>query len=825
MLKNYFKIALRSLRKQKVVSTVTIGSLAVGLACCILLFLYVEREWTYDRFHTDTDRIYRVVAVETTPGGDRVRTAQGKVGTGPALMGAFPEIEAVVRFTRRDVSITAGTHTFEERVTLADPSVLTVFDGFRLRYGDAATALDDPGSVVLSVEAARHYFGTDQAVGRRLSIAFENGTLEATVTGVVEAPRSGSSIPFEVALPFSNLEKEFSAQVWDLISADLPLARTYVRLSETVDVEALEERIGALMATRAEGESKVFTSGQNETSGYRLQPLTAVHLDPTVRGGLAPAGSPAYSYVLSGIALLVLLLACINFMTLSLGRSAGRAREVGIRKTVGAQREQVAFQFWGEALLTTALALVLGVALAWGMLPVFSRLVEQELHLGLLEGPALWIALVGLVAAVGLGAGGYPALILSRFAPVPVLRGQGGGRPGRGNRLAQALVVGQFALSVALVAGALVMAEQLSYLAERSLYANPAQIVRIDAGDEAAGTDHYDADDPTFYDRFRQEALRRSPVEAVTGATIAFPGTAMPNDLNLGDTARVRAYMNGVGEDFFDVMGVGLVAGRGLALGASAASRQPAVVNRALVRAMGWPSAEAALGQTLPLEMRLGRGDVAEATEIVGVVEDFAFQTLHEEIAPLVLVPLVQMPHPADVVFARFPAGRTGEALAELEEVWRAVAPDGVPFTYAFLDEVVREQYAAERRWQALVRYAAALALLISCAGLFGLALLAVRRREKEIGIRKVLGASAAGVAALVARQFVFLVGVGFALAVPLAWLGAQRWLDTFAYRIELGVVPFLLAGLAVLVVATMTVGYQALRASRLDPVHSLRSE
>ena len=824
MLKNYLKIAFRTLRKQKVVSAVTIGSLAVGLACCLLLFLYVEREWTYDRFHADADRIYRVVGVEVLPSGEHVRTASGKVGTGPALAEAFPEIEEVVRFTRRDVSITVGPNTFEERVTLADSSALAVFDGFRLRHGGAQTALDDPSSVVLSVEAAQRYFGTDQALGRHLRIAFEEEALEATVTGVVEAPSSGSSIPFEIVLPFDNLEKEFSAQVWSMISADLPLARTYVRLSETADVEALERRMAALMETRAEGEPKVVVSGQNKTLGYRLQPLTAVHLDPSVKSGLAPTSNPAYSYTLSGIALLVLLLACINFMTLSLGRSAGRAREVGIRKTVGAQREQVAFQFWGEALLTTALALVLGVALTSGMLPLFNRLTGQELQLGLLDGPVLWVALAGLVAVVGLVAGGYPALVLSRFDPVPVLRGHGGGHLGGGSRLAQALVVVQFALSVALVAGALVMAKQLGYLTKNSLHVDAAQVVRISAGAKAAGTDSYDADDPTFYDRFRHEALRQGHVEAVAGASISFPGNAMPNNLRLGDTASVRVHMNGVSENFLQVMEVGLVAGRGFESGASA-SRQPALVNRALVRAMGWPSAEAALGQELPLEIRLGRGGVAEATEIVGVVEDFAFLTLHEEIAPLVLVPLAQMPHPAEAVFVRFPAERTGEVLASLEEVWRAMAPASVPFAYEFLDEIVRRQYEAERQWQALVRYAAVLALLVSCAGLFGLALLAVRRREKEIGIRKVLGASAAGVVALVARQFALLVAAGFVLAVPLAWLGARRWLQTFAYRTEVGAGPFLVAGLAVLAVAMATVGYQALRAARLDPVHSLRSE
>jgi putative ABC transport system permease protein len=826
VLRNYLKVALRALRKQKVVSIVTIGSLAVGLACCLLLFLYVQQEWTYDQFHEHADRIHRVVNVEETPGGKRVRTAQGKAAVGPMLAENVAGIEQAVRFTETSVDLTVGAQTFEgEDVTLADSSVFEVFDGFRLRRGNEQTALAQPGSVVLTEEAAQRFFGEKNPMGRRLRVAFNADTLAATVTGLLDAPPKNSSLPFEVVLPLENMKKNYPAQIWDAVSANISFARTYVRLAESADAQALAKHVNAFMEGRAEGNEDSAVAGENERAGYRLQPLTDVHLDPSVKDGLAPTSNPMYSYILAGIALGVLLLACINFMTLSLGRSAGRAREVGIRKTVGARREQVAAQFWGEAVLTTLFALVLGTGLARLTLPVFNRLTGKELQFGLFSDPSLGLALAGLVAVVGLVAGGYPALVLSSFAPTTVLRGSGGRLGGR-SRLARGLVIVQFALSIALVAGVLIMSQQLGYLTENSVNAEAEQIVRVESGTEAAGTEGYDPGSTTFYDRFRQEARRQSGIETVAGAWWPFPGGAFQNNLTLGDTAKVRTYMNSVSTDFLDMMGIELVAGRRLGTGAADGNRQPALVNRALVREMGWPSAEAAVGKQLPLEMSFGRNlREYEGVGVVGVVEDFPFQTLREQVEPLVLSPFDEIPGPAQAIFVRFRSGNTQNVLASLEDVWAEVAPSEASFEYAFLDEVVRQQYEAERQWRALVRYAAGLALLISCAGLFGLALLTVRRREKEIGIRKVLGASATNVVGLVARQFALLVAVGFALAVPLAWWGARQWLETFAYRIDLGAGPFLVAGAAVLVVAMATVGYQALRAARANPVEALRDE
>lgn len=829
MLKSYLKVALRTLRKQKVVSAVTIGSLAVGLACCLLLFLYVKREWTYDRFHAGADRIFRVVKTEEAPNGDRTRSAIGPPYTGPALVETFPEIEEAVRFYKTDVSVSHGDQTFaEQEIILADSTLFDVFSGFALRHGSEQTALEGPGDVLLSPGAAQKFFGEENPMGRALTIQFRVGTLEATVAGVIEPPPNGSSIPFAVVTRFDNFLNVFPAPVRQSpLAQNIGVARTYVRVSTAADVDALEERVAEFLAERKANESG-FSVGGDELAGHELQPLAEVHLDPSVTGGLAAAGDPAYSYVLAGIALLVLVLACINFMTLSLGRSAGRAREVGIRKAAGARREQVAFQFWGEALLTTGFALVLGVLLARAALPGFNRLTQQELQFDFFGSPSLWLALGVLVAVVGCVAGGYPAWVLSRFAPSPVLRGRTalGGR----SRGAQALVVVQFALSIALVAGLLIMSSQLRYATNTDLGYKKDRIVAVEASDGVVQTKSGDdggteSDQGRFYERFRQQALAQTGIEGVASTFFGFPDGGLPSNLQLGDTAKVRAQQNPVSPNFTNMMGIDVVAGRSFRRGEDATDGvQPALVNEALVRAMGWLSPQAALGKRLPTDALITLGEEGDGLEVVGVVEDFHSESMHDRITPYIFTGSSVLGGGGRTALVELGPDTEG-ALASLEAVWQNVAPEDAPFKYEFLSDVVREQYASERRWRALAGYAAGLALLISCAGLFGLALLSVRRREKEIGIRKVLGASALDVTALVAKQFALLVAAGFALAVPLAWLGARRWLETFAYRIDLGAGPFLVAGVAVLAVAMATVGYQALRAARANPVDALRQE
>ncbi len=812
MLHNYLKIAFRNLRRHKVSTIINIGGLALGLACCILLFLFLRHEGTDDQFHEKAEYIYRVVTAEEQPSGAWEQRAGTPPVLGAALEETFPQVEEVVRLQDAELDVVRGQTELEQTVLFADPSIFRVFD-FQLLEGDLQTALDDPGNIVLTEQAAREYFGSENPIGRRLSVDFGGEMRDYLITGVVREAPENSSIRFDVLLPISNFMytwpqtfRPFVMQSWDA-----SIIHTYALLSDTEQAADIEGMLPEFVAQRYGDDA----AGKR----LRLQPFTAVHLSPEVSGGLTEATNPLYSYILAGIALLVLLIACINFMTLSLGHSAGRSREVGIRKVAGAKREQLVFQFWGEALLTSAFALLLGTVMARLLLPALSRLAEVNLSFDLLETPEGWLGLALLTLVVGIVAGAYPALVLSGFRPAEVLKGRS---HMRGRRLlTRTLVVVQFAVSIAFVAGAFIMSEQLRYLSEKALGFNEEQVIVIDPEDKSTGEVWQ------LYEPFRNEIAHLSSVRAVTSS---FSGDGMGSGLNIvlqvGDTTRMTAYTNAVENNFLDAMGIALVAGQDLskATAPMGALRKEVVVNQALVRALGWPSAEDAIGREVPVAEGTTFSKHFSSMTIVGVVEDFHFQSLHTTIAPLVLAPNEIMNEGAASILVRIAPENIPQTLARLNNVWEDVAPD-VPFNYEFLDEIIDQQYRAEERWRAIVGYASGFALLIACFGLFALAALTARRRTKEIGIRKVLGASLPGLVALLSNDFLKLVGIAFVIAAPVAYFAMQKWLQDFAYRIELDAGTFLLAGVLAVVISLATVSYQAIRAALADPVDALRSE
>ncbi len=813
MWKNYFKIAVRTLKRQKGYAFINIFGLALGIACCVLLFLYVQHEWTHDRFHEKAERIFRAVRVTTAPGGEQSLKASGPAPLAPALEATFPEVERAVRLADGGVSVQHEDTSFEEHVLYADSAFFAVFS-FPLLRGDPQTALAEPNVVVLTEEAARTYFGTDDPMGQTLFVkfgGFVEEALDLRVTGVVAGPPPNSSIQFDLLLPFSARTYRFAPAVREAVLAqwDFPIAGTFVLLRDAEQAPALEAKLTTFFkdAQASNPGEDFFMFGQGEFAQLRLQPLTDAHLSPEVDpSALEAPGNPLYAYLLAGVALLVLALACINFTTLSLGRSAGRAKEVGVRKVVGAYRGQIRRQFWGEALLTSGAALVLGLALAQLFLPVFNGLVGQELRLDFFEQPETLLFLIGLMLVVGLLAGSYPALVLSRFEPTRILRGHG--ILGGGRRLTRALVVVQFTLSIALVAGALVMSAQLRFM-QTDLGFNQEQIVRIEElGSTGTGQE--------IYEPFRQEAERYPGVERIAGAAFSFFGSGFRYPLALGDTGRVEARIIPVTETFLETLGIEVVEGRGL----SAERASGALVNRAFVRAMGWPSA---LGRRLPSSAERASFSAIDSAEVVGVVADFHTRSMHERIEPTVFLPSADFGGVSSIYVRIAPEG-IPQTLAFLEETWQQVAPDR-PFQYTFLDEVVAEAYEAEQQWRAIIRYAAGFALVIACFGLFGLAALAAERRTKEIGIRKVLGASATSIVGLLSKDFLKLVLVAFVIAAPVAYWAASTWLEDFAYRIDLGPWLFLAAGGAVCAVALGAVSYQAIRAALANPVDALRSE
>ena len=808
MLRNYLVVAFRSLGKQKLYSTINVVGLALGLACCLLLGLFIVDEVTFDRMHTEGDRIFRLARVSYEPDGS---VAEGKktpylpMPAGPALVADMPEVERFVRFHRSDLLVRRDEATVEERVIFADPAVLDVFD-FPLVAGTPA-ALARRDAIVLSTATAEKYFGDENPIGQPIEIRFQ-GTFEPfVVTAVAEVP-ANSTVRFDLLLSYERYYDAFPGTRGGSDRFNMSSALTYVQLREGASIAAVEAKMPAFIE-RHYGEHIAAMRERGSWTGdgppltYYFQPLPAIHLDPEVHPGLTPPSNPLYSRILGGIALAILLIACINFMTLALGRSARRAREVGVRKAVGAYRGQLVGQFLGEALLMSALGLGLGLALAGLFLPTFNALTGKALSFGLFNGPTAIAVLVVLVLVTGLAAGSYPALLLARLRPVESLRSRV--RVGGSQTFARGLVVMQFALSVFLLTGTLVLRAQMDFLQTHDVgFEREAIVVPVDEVGNGDGLA-----------RLRTALGGNTAVTDMTGASIAFGrGTSSYGFTHEGEEVNIVVY--GVESDFVETMQMDLVAGRDFDPNLASDSTDAVIINEALARSFGWAEP---VGQRLP--DGFAWGDV-KAPLVVGVVRDFNFRSLHDAVDPALL--MLYEPADIEVGIARLAPGQTRAGLDALEAAWGEVAP-GLPFDYGWLDDDLAAFYEKEAQWAQIVRWATLFALLVACLGLFGLASLAVTQRTKEIGIRKVLGATVPDIAVLVSKGFAALVGLSIVIAAPLAWLAAERWLGGFAYRIDLGPGLFLLSGALALAVALLTVGVQAFRAATADPVHSLRTE
>ena len=806
MLTNYLTVALRSLRKQKLYSAINIFGLSVGIAFCALLFLYVRDELTYDRFHEKKDRIFRVYQNWYRPDGriDR-RDVWLPYLLAPGLKADYPEVRAFVRFSQERHFVRAGASTLSEEVLYADVALFDVFT-FPLEQGDPATALADLNAVVLSRSTAHKYFGTSDALGKTLQIRLTDRFEDFTVTGVAEDVPSNSSIRFDVLLPMA---KRYAAFDWVKGCAEqwnCTWLLTYAELVPGASATALEAKLTDFwrkhypdMTERMRTEGR--WSGEGLPASYGLQPVHDEHLSPDIPGGFSDASRALYSYILAGIGFGVLLIACINFMTLAIGRSASRSKEIGVRKVVGANRAQLMQQFWGEALLLSFLGLIVGLGLAGLFLPVFNDLTGKTLDFRLFDTWTTPAALVMILLVTGVVAGGYPALVLSRFRPVDVLKSRL--RLRGSNAFTRALVVFQFGLVVFLVIGTLIMLRQLDYLRTRDLGFDREHVVVIPLND-IDGTDAVSL--------FRTELSRRSGIVGVTGTSTSFNrGYPRTRFMYEGELKQVFTY--DIESDYLDVMRIRLLAGRNFDPGLATDSTLAVIVNEATVRDFGW---EDPVGQVVSGL----HGESQEPPVVIGVVEDFHFRSLHEEVKPAVL----RLGENIENVVIRISPGNVPASLAAICETWKQVTTD-LPCDYAFLDDDLNRFYEAERRWSRVISYSAFFAVLIACLGLFGLAAIAAAARTKEIGVRKVLGASVRSLMLMLSRDFARLVLIAVLLATPAAYVAASRWLENFAYRIELGPGIFLLAGVLALVLSLLTVSYQSIKAASADPVKSLRYE
>lgn len=810
MLKNYLKIAIRNLRKQKLYSLINILGLAVGIAFCALVMLFIHDELSYDQFHEhkkDIYRLYRQPVATTSPIDIELSMP---LPTGQAMKNDFPEVEEFVRLTPFGANVIRknGDLFQQEGFAFADPSFFAFFS-FPLKYGEPTSALAGPQSVVITEAIAEKYFGQKNALGKFLNIRLGDEFSDFEVTGVLESIPANSTIQFQVLLPTQTVLDRFEAYSRVEHRWDATRSITYVKLRAGTDVEQVRAKLPQFMiAHMGHIFDQMREDGNLKTEGtpiiYQLQPLRDIHLNPDVPGGFTEPSNPAYSYILGGIALAVLLIACFNFMILSIGRSARRAREVGLRKVVGAQRKQLMAQFWSEAICVTFIAFFIGMVMAEFLLPVFNELSEKELSflptLGALPVVAI---LVSLLLFTGLVAGSYPALVLSNFKPIASLQEKV--RLSGSNRFTKSMIVVQFALSVFFIAATLVMFEQLRHVQNKNLGFSGEQVVVIPTSG---------LDGERLLHLFRGALGQETDIVNMTGANVSFATGLWRRGYRYnGELIQTAVFR--VDANYLNTLKMNLVAGRDFDPLLASDSTESIIVNRTFLTRHGLKPD--AVGERFPIDW----GWMTNP-KIIGVVEDFNYQSLHREVEPVMIY--MNPRDPILNLMIRIEPDDLRASVAKLRETWGTITNE-VPFSYSFLDADMDNLYRAEERWNEIVGYSSFFGIFIACLGLFGLAALTAEQRTKEVGIRKVLGATVSSVATLMSKDFVKLVLLANVLAWPAAWYAMHRWLQDFAYRIEIGWWIFVLAGGLALVIALLTVSTQALRAALANPIESLRYE
>ncbi len=790
MFKNYLKTAIRNLLKFRGYSLINIFGLSVGIACCILIMLFVRNEVSYDSFHENKDRIYRAYCTIELSGGRKLTSPNLPIPFGPTVSADFPEVENVVRFQERTGVVRYRENLVRQELLFSDPAILKVFT-FPLILGEPKTAMSSPNSIVISREMAEKYFANEEPLGEQLSIRLNEEELTFFVSGVVENVPENSSLKFDFLVPFERLfklsegasEREKS---WDSFSTV-----TFLQLNQSSQLNELMTKFPTLIKQHFNDPLQIF-----------LQPLTDIHLDPHVgSGGLEPVSDPKYSYILAGISVIVLLIACVNFMTLTLGHSASRGVEVGMRKVLGAQRIQIIKQFWGEAFFMSTLALIFGVAIAEFFLPTFNLLTEKNLSLDLTSDIFVILSLFSLALIAGLVAGSYPAFLLSKYQTVEAFKGKF--KLGSTSVFGKILVVFQFSLSIFLIICTILMTHQKNYLMKTNLGYNDEQVIVIPTIRSSEGEG--------LLANLRNEITHLPDIVSISGASFSFDRGSHRVSTSF-DEQNVRAYEYRVDYDYLSTLEIDLIRGRNFSKEFQTDPTEAAIVNEALVAEFGWKEP---LGKIF---MFRGR----RLLKVIGIVKNYHFESLHRQIAPAVLH--LDPNTPLRYLLVKIQPHDIPGTLATLKSKWRELASD-LPFEAYFLDNDVARQYRAEQRWGKIVSYASGFAIFIACMGLFGLASLNVTRRTKEIGIRKVLGASVSGLAGLVSKEFLVLVLLGNVVAWPIAYFTMNSWLENFAYRIEVGMSSFLLATTAAIFIAALTVSYQAIKAALTNPVEALRYE
>jgi putative ABC transport system permease protein len=801
MLKNYFKIAWRNLLRNKIYASINIAGLCLGLACAMLILLYVKDEVSYDKFHVNVDRLYRITTQAINKDGSK-GSKDGNTGylQGPRFSAHIPEITSFVRVQSGTEDFKSGMEVKSKDLLYVDSNFLSVFS-FPLLYGSQKTCLKEPHSVVISEREAEIQFGTKDAIGKTMLIKKDSLFIPYAVTAVAKNCPQNSSLKFNILLPIQESEEDArSSENWFNF-----FLNTFVVLPPNTNVSALESKMQNFYTQDSKDaiaslQKKFGDEVLGWKSEYHLQPFTDMHLSTELpaQNGLSDASNPLYSYILTGIALFILLIASINFVNLTIARSVRRAKEIGIRKVVGGERKQLIFQFLGESFLICFIAFTLAIGIVQLVLPLFNELSNKVLALSYLIDIKLVAGYLLLFFITGFLAGFYPALVLSGYKPVQTLysRFNLSGK----NYLQKGLVVLQFTLASFLIIATFTIYAQFNYLSTEKLGYDDSDLVIVEKGNLTR----------TQAAVFRTELKQSNHITDVTFRNGGGWWTAAKVN---GDSTINFSYET-VDDQYIPLLKIQLLQGRNFSPDFPSDSAHSVLVNESFVKKAGWKEP---LGQTVNFFYNDN-----EKYTVIGVVKDYHFQPLGQKIGPQLFT--MKPGNAYGKALIKIKAGTAAASLKHIEQAFKRNFPIN-PYSYVFMNDVNLNNYQKEAKWKQIMLFSAILTIFISCIGLFGLSVLSAEKRTKEIGIRKVLGASVNSVVAVLSKDFIKLVLIALLIAIPLEWFVANKWLENYPYRITLSWQMFAIAGMLVLAIALVTVSFQAIKAAVANPVRSLRSE
>lgn len=799
MIINYLKGAFRNFKKYKLFTAINIFGLTAAFASCLLIVVFIASELSYDKFNENANRIVRVT-MEYKDAGTINTTETTGTKPGPQFKRSFPEVQEYVRTFITHKILISGEQIFDEsRYLFADPAFFKIFS-FRIIKGNPATALSNPDNIVMTASMAKKYFGKEDPINKTI----KSGNKLLTVSAVCEDVPDNSQIKFDFVSPFLSYSDNLKEETWWTANWI-----TYLLLKEPEDIAVIQKKIADYMQSATVRNSAGIEG--NDYLTYHLEPLTSVHLYSPL-SGFEPNGSINFIYMLSAIALLILIIAIANYTNLTIAQSTSRIGEIGIRKVLGASKKQVFLQFISETAVITCLSILLAILLTFLLLPGFNQLTGKQLTINQILQPSVLAVLLIIAIVFSLLAGLYPAIILSENKVINILK-KGFSFTGGNPLIRKTLIVAQFAISVFLIIYTVIIFQQMNYLQTKDIGYNKEHLLVLPIRGE-------------MHNNFENLKAAFSSVPGVQSVSAAYE---TPEDIQWGDgitafdeKGKHSVSLNALPTDlnFIKTMKMEMAAGRDFIKADFAEMdtanngknyRQPFILNETLVKKLGWTN-EQALGKTIE------KGVIGQ---VVGVVKDFNFNSLHQPIGPLLL--FLNRDLNRDFLI-RINGKDLKQTLAGIEEIWKGRITNQ-PFSYHFLNEDYNKLYGAEHRTSDLLTIAASLAILLACLGLFGLAAFTIAQRTKEIGIRKVLGANTGSIITLVSKGFLQLILVAILIAFPVSWIAGDKWLENFAYRIPISGWVFILTAAAAISIAFVTICFQAIKAAVANPVDSLRSE